>query len=336
MIIVDYSGSFISILYASRLMDMFETKNKEPVDLNLIRHAVLNTLRTYKKTFGRKSGKDLIIAAEGGRTWRKNYFQFYKENRKKNRDESSTDWNKVFESMNQILDEIDQFSPFIVMKVQGAEADDVIGVLSQEYSKNYSETFSQDQQVYSFFDEQAEGTHSDISLIISEDKDFHQLQRFNGVQQFYPRKKKFYTDHNPLLSLSSKIIFGDAGDGVPNILSDDDTFVTPNKRQKVLTEKRFQLIQPWAEQQIKIENSLMDPDIQFSSSEFDITPGWCRNRMMIDLQFIPEQLKSQILSEFSQKRNKSESPALFMEYLFKNKCKHLISDINDFFNPRGT
>ena len=91
MVIVDYSGTAISVLYASRLMDMFDANRKEEPDINLVRHAVLNTLRSYKKMFRQKgSGEEMIIAADAGRSWRKDHYKYYKENRKKNRDKSPT------------------------------------------------------------------------------------------------------------------------------------------------------------------------------------------------------------------------------------------------------
>lgn len=332
MVIVDYSGTFISVLYASRLMDMFDAGQKEEPDINLVRHAVLNTLRSYKKMFKQKgSGDEMIIAADAGRSWRKDHYKYYKENRKKNRDSSPTDWNAVFGAMNVILQEINEFTPFKTLKVAGAEADDIIAILIGEKSKNYvvEGNSNRDSSVHSLFDEiAAEDSHSDISFIVSEDRDFHQLQKFAGVQQFYPRKKKFFIEDDPRDSLMKKIIFGDAGDGVPNVFSDDDTFVS-EKRQKVINQKRFEIIEPWAKRQIQVEDSLYDQSIK--DPELDIISGWCRNRKMIDLGFIPEDIKSKILCEYGSQKDSQKTAAVMLDYLFAHRCKNLVSDIQDFF-----
>lgn len=334
MIIVDYSGTFISVLYSSRLMDMFETKNKEAPDINLVRHAVLNTLRTYKKQFKNKAGKEMIIAADSTRSWRKDYYQHYKGNRKKNRDVSSIDWNSVFDMMNQLLSEINQFTPFKTMKVPTTEADDIIAVLSDFHSKTYSaNAVIHDARSHSLFDAPADSSefHSNKTIIVSEDKDFHQLQRFDGVEQFYPRKKKFFVDPDPRISLMEKIIHGDAGDGVPNILSDDDTFMIEGKRQKIINANRLNTITPWAKQQIEYTDGLFDSSVSVPNG-FDVVPGWCRNRIMIDLGFIPDEIQINILNEYHSQEHSEKGADVMLDYLIENKCKNLISDLQDFFN----
>jgi hypothetical protein len=65
--------------------------------------------------------------------------------------------------------------------------------------------------------------HEDI-LIISSDGDFLQLQQYNGksnytIKQYNHAKKKFVVSENPLEELKEKIIQGDKGDGIPNIMS---------------------------------------------------------------------------------------------------------------------
>ncbi len=68
------------------------------------------------------------------------------------------------------------------------------------------------------------------SIIISSDKDFIQLHN-NIIDQYSPLTKKFITNIDPLQFLREHIIKGDRSDGVPNVLSADDTFVS-DKRQK--------------------------------------------------------------------------------------------------------
>jgi len=329
MVIVDYSGTVISTLYASKLMDMFKLDNPEEPDINLVRHAILNTLRSYKKTFERRAGKEVIIAADGGRSWRKDYFNFYKSSREKNRKVSDLNWYKIFEVMNILLNEIQESLPFLTLKIPTLEADDIIAVLCKEYAKSFCSSYSS--QTHSLFDDfQSSNTSSDVSIIVSEDRDFHQLQKYEGVEQFLPRKKSFFKDKDPHYSLMLKIINGDPGDGIPNILSDDDTFAEESKRQSVMTEKRLNQIIPWASKQIYYKDGLYDPSLALPN--LNVVNGWCRNRRTIDLDFIPEDKAKLVLSEFSkQKQNKENTPNQTMDYFFTHKCKYLISDIQDFF-----
>jgi len=335
MIIADYSGTIISVLYASKLIDMFSKDRKEEPNIDLLRSAVLNTLKSYKKIFKARAGKELIIAADSGSSWRKTFFTHYKQNRKKSRDDSPLDWNLIFQAINQILNEINEFSPFTVLKIPHTEADDIIAVLSKERSQ-FFRTSADSGQYHSLFDLESTSTKSStqelsefVSIIVSEDKDFHQLQYLPGVEQFLPRKKSFFVDKFPLDSLAKKIIFGDSGDGIPNVLSDDDTFVIQEKRQKVITEKRLNLILPWAEKQIHYTESLYDP--QMKDPEINILQGWCRNRKSIDFRFIPLNIQDQILKEYQEKSNIQKPSGEFLDYLIQHKCKLLISDIQDFF-----
>ena len=92
------------------------------------------------------------------------------------------------------------------MDVEGAEADDIIGTLVPRHIM------------------------SENILIISSDGDFPQLQMYNGrssftVKQYNPSQKKFIISENPLQELKEKIIRGDKGDGIPNVLSSSDCFV---------------------------------------------------------------------------------------------------------------
>ena len=92
-----------------------------------------------------------------------------------------------------MIEDLRNYFPYKVMRVEGAEADDVIGTLNDHVSTN-------------------------PNLIISSDKDFLQLQKYQGVSQWSPLTKT-WVKGDPEESLWEKMIKGDAGDGVPNILS---------------------------------------------------------------------------------------------------------------------
>jgi hypothetical protein len=78
-------------------------------------------------------------------------------------------------------------------------------------------------------------------LIVSADTDFIQLHQYPGVVQYDPIHKKWITDHDPIMYLKEHILEGDRVDGIPNVFSDDDCFVT-DKRQRRLTANKKQII----------------------------------------------------------------------------------------------
>ena len=67
MIIVDYSQTAISTLMA-------ELRGRTDAEINtsLIRHMIVNALRSYKNKFGKEFGQ-LVIACDNKKYWRKHY-----------------------------------------------------------------------------------------------------------------------------------------------------------------------------------------------------------------------------------------------------------------------
>jgi 5'-3' exonuclease len=260
MIIFDYQQIAIS-----NLMEQIGS-SKSSVDENLVRHMILNTIRTYVKKFKESHGPEVVIACDNRNYWRREFFPHYKAGRKKARAASGHDWTSIFESLNKIREELKTSSPYKVIDVEGAEADDIIGALVQKYS----------------------GTEK--IMILSSDKDFAQLQRYSNVEQFSPILKKYIKEPFPLVQLKQLIIRGDKGDGIPNILSSDDVFVVGN-RQKPITETK---IIKWLNQ---------DPK-EFCNDE--MLRNFTRNEMMIDLTKMPETLKQNILNTYETAKGKSK------------------------------
>ena len=122
----------ISQVMISNLMQNIGNHTNIEIDTGLLRHMVLNSIRAYNLKFRNEYG-ELIIACDGGRSWRKDVFPYYKANRKKSRDESELNWSEIFEALNAIRDELRDNFPYRVIHVNNAEADDVIGALCNEY-----------------------------------------------------------------------------------------------------------------------------------------------------------------------------------------------------------
>jgi len=59
-------------------------------------------------------------------------FLTIKGTRKKDREKSNFNWSQIFEVLNEIRDEIRLHMPYTVMEVDGAEADDIISVMTKQ------------------------------------------------------------------------------------------------------------------------------------------------------------------------------------------------------------
>jgi 5'-3' exonuclease len=282
MIIFDFNQVAIS-----NLMEQIGS-SKVPVDESLVRHMILNTIRTYVKKFKESHGPEVIIACDSKNYWRREIFPHYKAGRKKARESSGHDWNTIFECLNKIRQELKEFSPYKVIEVETCEADDVIATLVQKYSAT--------QKV----------------MILSSDKDFAQLQRFPNVEQYSPILKKYIKEPFPLIQLKQLVIRGDKGDGVPNILSPDDVFVT-GTRQKPITET-------------KILKWMNEEPTHFCQGE--MMRNYSRNEALIDLTKIPESIKLNILAKYDE--SQAHTRQTFMNYMIANRLKNLIEVIDEF------
>jgi len=196
----------------SNLMVQIGNHTNVAVDENMVRHMILNTIRSLNVKFRGEYG-EMIIAADGPNSWRRDIFPYYKANRKKSQQTSELNWTSIFECMNKIRAELKEFFPYRVIHLDRVEADDVIGTLVYDFHK------------------------TDSIMILSGDKDFNQLH-FHGVKQYDPTRKKMIVCSDPELYLEQHILRGDKGDGIPNILSSDNCFVV-GERQKTLTQKKM-------------------------------------------------------------------------------------------------
>jgi hypothetical protein len=283
MILIDLNQVLIS-----NLMQQINSNPKMKLDEPLIRHMVLNSLRSYAKQFKSKYG-DIVVACDSKKYWRRDIFPFYKAHRKSDREKSEFDWHLIFQTLNKIRDELKENFPYKVIEVDGAEADDVIGVLTARLA-----------------------AHQEI-LILSSDKDFVQLQKYPGVVQYSPILKRFVKTEDPLNYVKEHIIRGDRGDGIPNFLSPDNTFVA-GERQKVISTKK---LQEWI-------NSSAD---EFCTTDIMLR-GYKRNQMLVDLDYIPEGIKEQIVQAYDVP--KSGSRQKMLNYFIDNRLKNLIECLDEF------
>lgn len=272
----------------SNLMAQIGSNPKIDLDENLIRHMVLNSLRSYARQFKSKYG-DIIIACDSKKYWRRDIFPFYKAHRKKDREKSSFDWHLIFETLNKIRDELKLYFPYRVLEVEGAEADDIIAVLAARMSP------------------------SEDILILSSDKDFVQLQKYPNVSQYSPILKRFVKTDDPHQYIKEHIIRGDKGDGIPNFLSPDNTFVL-GERQKVISKKKL------------VEWINSDP-LEFCVTD-NMLRGYKRNQMLVDLEQIPEAIKTDIIRSYED--TKPGTRQNMLNYFIQNRMRNLIEVIDEF------
>ena len=211
MILLDFSNIIVgSIMVAHKI------PNEERTSEDFIRHLVLNSVRNYRTKYKAKFG-EIVVCTDNMSSWRKDEYKYYKAHRKIKRekqDKEGMDWSALFQTINKIILEIDEFFPYKVVSVPHAEGDDVIAVLA--------------------------ALEREKSIIISSDKDFTQLQKYKNIKQYSPIQKKMLSVPDPYKYLKEHIIRGDKGDGIPNILSADDCIVE-GVRQKPISKKKLEV-----------------------------------------------------------------------------------------------
>jgi len=295
MIVVDYNQTAISNLMA-------EIGGRTDIEINvpLVKHMIINSIRGYKNKFGNDYG-EVVIACDSKSYWRRNYFPYYKAGRKKSREDSGFDWNLIFTTLNSVRDDLHNYFPYKVINIDGAEADDVIAVLAKWAQTN-------DLKENTLF-----GGDPKPFLVISADHDFIQLQKYSNVKQYSPIQKKFVKpETSPQYYIMEHIIRGDKGDGVPNVFSPDDCF-TENKRQKPISSK-------------KLDEWIKNPSTMPSDDEFK--KNFARNKLLVDFTEIPLNIESAIINNFVSQPNKDRSKLL--NYFIENKMKNMLEVIMEF------
>jgi len=294
MILVDFNQVMIATI-------MINLRNSPTIDIDLVRHMVLNTLRSYRVRFGNKYG-ELVLCHDARDPWRRDIFPQYKANRAKQKaatlkrvtaapdgveiDETPT-WLHVVRGLNQIRDELRETFPYKNVWVERAEADDIIATICKH-------------------------VHEPI-IIVSSDKDFQQLQKYPHVMQWSPTKKTLLKCKDPGRFLREHIFLGDTSDGVPNFLSADDVFVTEGKRQKPVSRKK---LETW----IDLDPEDFCTDVQLSNLD--------RNRRMVDFTYIPTDIEDAALKAYAAVPEGSRNK--LFPYFIKHKLTKLMTSIQEF------
>jgi hypothetical protein len=228
----------------------------------------------------------MILCYDCGPSWRKSYFSHYKASRKEKQKSNSEEWShwcRVFELIDKFRIEFETYLPVRSLRIENCEADDLIAVIS---------SFENSQPI----------------VIVSSDRDFRQLLRNNNITLWNPKSSSIESPLDDEEKIDH-IICGDSSDGIPNVLSESDCLVS-DKRQTTMTKKRISLIRK------AIEGDLNAID---KMSEF---PKWRenydRNRLLIDFDCIPREIRDNVLGKYRQVIDVSKKSNV-LGYIMKNR-----------------
>lgn len=268
MILVDMNQFIISAVMVALKNDEFNE--------TYLRYNLIKSLKEYEETY--RGYGDMVLAFDSKNYWRKNFFEFYKQNRKKERKKSDVDWDYVHSLLRQFKAEFEKSLKYIVLEICGCEADDIIAIIATKLSQK--------------------------SIVISDDKDFLQLLKFENVSIYRPRKQEFLTferGNEKIIqdNLVEHIIRGDRSDGIPNVLSFDNS-LADGIRQKPITKKFL--------------SNILDSDVK---EDVDFYDKYLRNKTLIDLTEIPQSIERLVLTELKlaiQTQNRTNRPEYFSDH----------------------
>ena len=282
MLIIDFFNVTISRIHQHCI------EYDEAPELNLMRIIATKAVLGYVVQHKKYADNGVVIACDSKSNWRFRVFPLYKKNRKKKKEKSKFDYEMFYKNINILINEFRENLPFKVMEVEGAEADDIISVISRIFSNK-----------------------TDV-CIVSSDKDFIQLQHIARpftIKQYSPYRGCFVTQNDIPITFAEHIIGGDADDGVPNIWSQKDVFLVDGIKQKSFTKVKKEELNAIG---LTAYRKLQPPEIQ---ERIDL------NEQLIDLTKIPQDISDSIIHNFM---NTKEARGKLNQYIVSNKMNTLL------------
>lgn len=285
-VLVDFNGIALGSILG-------QLNRGEKLSENLVKHIILNNIRMYRVKYPEATWGKLTICTDA-KSWRKDVYPQYKANRTTSKEkDTKRDWNEIYRLINITLDDLRENFPYSIIGTKGAEADDIIGALTTHLTRPLA---------------------AEPVVIISADKDFIQLHQLGEVIQYSPMQQKMVKVDSPARYAFEHLMKGDSGDGVPNVLSPDNSF-TDKIRQ---TPMRMKVIDTWWES--KDDLKAVMPEEAFRN--------YIRNREMIDLNRTPQNIKDSAIDQLEGYKYSKRSNIL--NYLIENKMKMLIECAGEF------
>lgn len=286
MILIDYSPVLISCAHSAMAWESKYAKSTPESSTQEVHFfRMINTLRMVNVQYKAKYGPP-VICVDRKPYWRSTEFPNYKKNRKPM--DRSFDWNMFFDNGDQILDACKNVFGWKVIDLPGLEGDDIIGTLVHQFP-------------------------NERHMIISPDGDFKQLQKYKTVEQYDVIRKKKVIEKDPERWLKLKIITGDKKDGIPNIVSGVNVFVTEGERQNPIKNANKA---SWA----KAGSPLFFCDQ-------DMLERYTENEKLLDMAKVPEEHVKRIMDEFNKPATK---PGNVYSYFASRGITRFMDSLGDF------
>lgn len=289
LLLMDFSNIAYATYYSmgAYMSDEYDTEEEQ---MRIWKHMMLNSIRKNKM---KHNPTEYIICADS-KSWRRKAFQFYKAKRDQVKKESDIDIRFFIETMNSFLDDLREHFPYPVIKLNGAEADDIIAVLSETLRDSFDQV-----------------------VIASNDKDFKQLVNGN-IKLWSMREEKWIEVGDTTEYLITHILKGDASDGIPNVRSADEVFITDGMRQKPCGPKLI--------------GKILEQGVQEWIDENDLRRNYNRNRKLIELsrEAIPMGLWEKVVDIYKEYDRVKPNYTKIMGYFVKNRMRQLCESINQF------
>lgn len=198
MILYDFSSIVHRAIYTSiKIVNPHKVEGKYVTNefINYMIHRILDEVLTSFKLYN-KEYNSMVLAIDNHSLpyWRKTLYPDYKAQRDKLRKESEVNFKEVYKHLDLLTTVLQRYSLFKTISSPGAEADDIIGVLTRKYAP-YEKI-----------------------LILSPDKDFKQLHKFGDIKQWSHLTNKWVENDDPKQWELEHICLGDAADNVPRVV----------------------------------------------------------------------------------------------------------------------
>jgi hypothetical protein len=297
ILLVDFSQMVISSVSVN-----LESVNNINIK-DLVKHVALNQILGLRNKF--KKSK-VILCCDSRSYWRSAIYPHYKGHRKHAKDKSNIDFDLVYETLNELKAELKESFPYHVLEINGAEADDIIGVLSHYLQEN--------ELIINGLVEEPEEI-----VICSSDKDFKQLQKYKNVRQWNNVEKKFIVCPDPALYLIEHTCTGDTGDNIPNICTTEEWSRCRAENIKV----RADSFKATTRLSVFFEKGINGCITELERKHY------IRNDELVNFDKIPKHVYNSIINEYTSSKINGNHAKIF-SYLTKHRMKLLIEHYQNF------
>ena len=202
-----------------------EAENGRP-NINLWKYRIIESI--YNSLRKEDDINEIVLAVDDRKSWRKLFWNRYKESREGKRHDSKVDWSIFFDEYEKLTSEITEHLPFKIMKIHLCEADDIIAVICLEREKKQY-------------------------IVISNDEDFLQLSS-DRVRIYNPSKMLYMKVDDTEHFIVEKCLIGQKKDDIFNIITPLDW--PKDKRKPGFAEKSAEKVMKEGYKEWLIKNNL--------------------------------------------------------------------------------